>query len=140
MYEVLSRCYPSGATRSLIYRGGGFTPGAKVIILPRNSPDARGKKNSRQTTWNGRVINHIIHHITYKTIMLKKLVNCYYIRKTKKIFRQIISFVAWSDPGKFYRIYTLLHLFFTALSLQRKKNYISLFDYLRFFLFYQPSM
>jgi len=57
-------------------------------------------KKKLETTWNGRDINHIIHHVTYKTIMLKKLVNCYYVRKTKKIFWQIIYFVAKSDPGK----------------------------------------
>ena len=44
---ICTRCY-RGVTHQgqhvVLYTGGGFTPGAKVIILPRNSPDARGKK------------------------------------------------------------------------------------------------
>ena len=55
--------------------------------------------------------------------MLKKLVNCSYIRKTKKIFRQIISFVAWSDPGKFYRTYTA-YIYFSPLCPSRGKKII----------------
>ena len=61
----------------------------------------RTNRKNLETTWNGRVINHIIHHVTYKTIMLKKTGKLLLCQKNQKNFRQIISFVARSDPGKF---------------------------------------
>ena len=127
MYEVLSRCYPSGATRSHIYRGGIYSRGEGSHTSPE-LPGCPGKK-ILETTWIDRVINHIIHHVTYKTIMLKKTGELLLCQKNQKIFRQIISFVARSDPGKFYRTYTA-YIYFSPLCPSREKNS---FDYLRFF-------
>ena len=84
---ICTQCY-RGVTHQgqhvVIYtRGGGNYSRGEGSYTSPELPGCPGKK-ILETTWNGRVINHIIHHVTYKTIMLKKLVNCYYVRKTKK--------------------------------------------------------
>ena len=47
MYIVLSRCCPSGATCSNIYKGGEITPGAKGLIK-RIEANKKGKKWERK--------------------------------------------------------------------------------------------
>ena len=53
--------------------------------------------------------------------MLKKLVNCYYIRKTKKIFRQIISFVPGLILENFIGLYTA-YIYFSPICPSRGKK------------------
>ena len=134
MYIVLSMCCPSGATCSYIYKGGvGIAPGVRGFIFP---PASRmpGKKNfGNYMEWQGQKSYNTSCYI-YKTIMLKKLVNCSYVRKTKKIFRQIILLPSLIVEN-FFIGHIRLTFDFRPFVLLEKKLFLTIYG----FLIFRPS-
>ena len=125
MYIVLPICWPSGATCSYPYKGGGgIAPGVRGLIFPPASGIPGKKDLGNYMEWKGHKSYNTSCYI-YKNIMLKKLVKLLVYQKNQKNF-QAQNMFAKSDRGQNFLGHTAF-ISFSPLSPIREKNSFWLF-------------